>query len=400
MMKILIVEDSVIYRALIEKYIQKYLFFAKTKSISTFEELKNLKEDFDLYLVDYILPDANGEQIDYLLEKKKKVIVLTQYEKEFIHSKYKDEVINYVIKDDVYTIDYLVKFINRYYKNKNINVLIAEDSTAIRKREKFILEQINLKVYEANNGKEALEILSNNHIDLIISDINMPYIDGEKFLLKVREKHSSTDLPFIVISSENDNEHFIKLLKLGANDYLKKPFLKDELVVRVNNILDIYERMKTFELKAKLDGLTGVFNRSYLENELDRIFSIYSKKSIAMLDIDFFKKINDTYGHQIGDEILKHFANTIKSHIRKTDIIIRYGGEEFLIFMPNTTKQEAYIVLHKIKNILAKEDVNGIKYTFSAGIADEGETLAEMIKLADKRLYKAKKEGRNKIIIK
>ena len=398
-MKILILEDNKIYRSLIEKYIQKYLLFAKTKSISTFKELKKLKENFDLYLVDFILSDANGEQIEYLLENNKKVIVLTQYEKDFLNFKYKDMVVDYIIKDDIYTLEYLIKFLKRFYKNKNINVLVVEDSTAIRKKEIFILKQINLNVYEATNGKEALDIIANIKIDLIVSDINMPYMDGEKLLINIREKYSSSDLPFIVISSSEDKDSFIKLLKQGANDYLKKPFLKDELVVRVNNILSIYDKMKKIELNAKIDPLTGVFNRFYLENEFEKIFYFYYHKSIAMLDIDYFKKINDTYGHQKGDKILKHFANLIKNNIRKTDIVIRYGGEEFLVFFPNTKKEEAYMVLYKIKNILAKESVDNIKYTFSAGIADEGDTLSEMIRLADKRLYKAK-EKRNNIVFK
>ena len=119
---------------------------------------------------------------------------------------------------------------------------------------------------------------------------------------------------------------------------------------------------------------------------------------LIMIDLDHFKKINDTYGHQIGDEILRHFASTIKDNIRKSDLAIRYGGEEFIIFLPESYKKEALIVLHKIKKALRPyKDIN---FTFSAGIADEGKTLAEMIKLADERLYKAKKEGRNRIISK
>jgi len=137
--------------------------------------------------------------------------------------------------------------------------------------------------------------------------------------------------------------------------------------------------------------------KSSLYWALYHIFNSYEYKSLAMLDIDHFKKINDTYGHQSGDKVLKHLANLMTSIVRKSDIVMRYGGEEFLIFMPNTTKEEAYIVLQKIRSALTP--CNNIKYTFSAGIADEGETLAEMIKLADEKLYKAKREGRNKVII-
>ncbi|WP_457560715.1 GGDEF domain-containing protein [Caminibacter sp.] len=116
-----------------------------------------------------------------------------------------------------------------------------------------------------------------------------------------------------------------------------------------------------------------------------------------MLEIDFFKKLNDTYGHKFGDEILKYFASVIKENVRKSDIVVRYGGEEFLIFMPNTSKKEAFIALLKI--VKAIEPYKNVKITFSAGVADECETLAEMIKIADNRLYKAKEEGRHRIVI-
>jgi len=116
-----------------------------------------------------------------------------------------------------------------------------------------------------------------------------------------------------------------------------------------------------------------------------------------MLDIDFFKKINDTYGHQVGDEILKYFANTIKNSIRKSDYLVRYGGEEFLLFLPNIVKEEAKLILYKIKKNL--KPYKGINFTFSAGIASEGDKLAEMIKIADEKLYQAKRDGRNKIVI-
>ncbi len=270
-----------------------------------------------------------------------------------------------------------------------------EDSKIIRKHEKEILKKIKLNVFESENGKRALEILKEENIDLLITDLVMPEMDGEELIAKVRENYSMNSLPIIVISGNEDTNKFLKTLKLGANDYLKKPFLKEELMIRVNNLLDVYDNMRKIENQLKKDPLTGAYNRFYLEHILENAFNIYETKSIAMLDIDFFKKINDTYGHQIGDEILKHFVNTIKNSVRKSDVLVRYGGEEFLIFMPNTSKKEAAIVIYKIKKAL--KPYKDIKYTFSAGIADEGESLAEMIKIADERLYKSKEDGRDKI---
>ena len=397
-MRILIVEDSEIYRKLLERYLNKYLVFIECKSIATYDELKNVDEEFDLYLVDFILPDAQGEQIEYLIKQKKDIIVLTQYEDEFLKKTFRKDIIDYVIKDDYHTIDYLVKFIKNLHKNKSRNVLVVDDSSMMRKLQKKLLSKIKLNVDEAVNGIEALEKIKNTQYDLIITDLNMPKMDGAELIKNIREKYTLNELPIMLVSSNQEEKEMIKCLKLGANDYIKKPFSNEELKVRINNILELYDNFKNIVKSSQIDSLTGVFNRNYLENRLENIFNSYKTKSIAMLDIDFFKKINDTYGHIAGDKVLKHFAKLITSIVRKSDIVIRYGGEEFLIFMPNTQKKEAVIVLEKIKNVLSP--CENIKYTFSAGIADEGETLAEMIKLADERLYKAKKAGRDRVISK
>jgi len=396
-MKILIIEDSEVYNKLLCSNIENNLLFAECKGISSFEELKKIKEDFDLYIVDFILQDAQGEQIKYLLERKKNIIVLTQYEEEFLKHDYAKKVIDYIIKDDYHTVNYLIKLLKNLHKNKNRKVLIVDDSMTVRIVQKQILCKIMLNIDEANNGKEAIEKINENKYDLIVTDIDMPIMNGEKLIKKIREKYSIDELPILVVSGNNDNS-LIKCLKLGANDFIKKPFSGEELKVRVNNIFELYEHIKKILKSSQLDKLTGVYNRNFLENNFEEIFNLYEHKSIAMLDIDHFKKINDTYGHQIGDEILKYFASIIKNNIRKTDMVIRYGGEEFIVFLPDSYKEEALIVLHKIKKIL--KPYKEINFTFSVGIADEGETLAEMLKLADERLYKAKKAGRDRVISK
>lgn len=397
-MKILIIEDSEIYRKLLERYLKKYLVFVECESITTFSDLKEINKDFDLYLIDFILPDAQGEQIKYLLERKKEIIVLTQYEDEFLKNPFRKDIIDYIIKDDHHTIDYLVKVIKNLHKNKSKHVLVVDDSSMMRKLQKKILSKIKLNVDEASNGVEALEKINKIHYDLILTDLHMPKMDGVELIKNIRMKYSLNELPIMLVSSNQDEKEMIKGLKLGANDYIKKPFSNEELKVRINNILELYEGFRKVIKDSQKDKLTGVLNRNYLETYFESVFNSFDVKSIAMIDIDFFKKINDTYGHQNGDKVLKHFAKILTSNLRKNDIVIRYGGEEFLIFMPNTTKQEAMLVLHKIKNSL--KPYKNLKFTFSAGIADEGETLAEMIKLADERLYKAKKEGRNRIVSK
>ena len=396
-MRILLVEDSKTYASVLKRLIDKELFFATCDVVSSFEEMKSLEKEYDLYIVDYILKDTEGEQFEYLFKRQKKVIIITQLDKNSVNKEYLDKAVNFVIKSNN-AIEYLIRFIKRIHKNTRFNVLITEDSALIRNLERKVLEKIMLNVFEAADGVEALEILKNEKIDIVITDMDMPNMDGEELIVNIRKNYGMSELPIILISGADEKEKFLEALKLGANDYLVKPFLEDELIIRINNIIEIYEKMNQIKSDIQKDSLTGALNRYFLENSLESMFELYEYKAIAMLDIDFFKKINDTYGHQTGDEILKFFAKSIKETIRKTDFLIRYGGEEFLIFMPNTTKQEAMLVLHKVKNSL--KPYKNLKFTFSAGIADEGETLAEMIKLADERLYKAKKEGRNRIVSK
>ena len=400
MLNILLIETNPTYQKVIEKFISKEIIFVKFTSIISFKELKKLNlKKFDIAICDYLLPDSNEtEHLDYLIENNINTIVLTKYSSEKIDKKYIENVLEFLNKEDVSVFKYLSQLIKRYNKNKNLKVLIVDDAVVSRRKVSKYLKLFNLKVLEASNGEEAKELLRKEDITLIITDIYMPIMDGFELIKFVRQKKSLEELAILGISGIGDSLDAVKLLKFGANDFIKKPFLKEELLIRVANLLNLYDFIHKYKQQSEIDPLTGAYNRAILETKIDTLFHIYEKKSIAMLDIDFFKKINDTYGHQKGDEVLKYFASHINEVIRKNDFLVRYGGEEFLIFMPNTTKEEAYVVLHKIKNTL--KSVNGVEFTFSAGIADEGETLAEMIKLADKRLYKAKREGRNKIVYK
>ena len=400
MLNILVIEDSNTYAKLIKFHLEKNIVGVRCDIVSSFEELK--KSDinkYELFIVDMILIDSEKEHIDYLLKNNKKIILMTQYRDKFFREKLKYDffIIDYILKDDISILNYLKRIVKRFYKNRFLNVLVVEDSLTVRNLEKRYLTLFNFNVFTAKDVKEAIKVLKKESINLIITDLTMPNISGEELIKFVREKYLMEELPIMVVSSNNEKDKLIEILKLGVNDFLTKPFLKEEFLIRVLNIVDIYEVLRKYEDSMFKDGLTGVYNRLFLENKLDDIFSQHSQKSIVMLDIDFFKKINDTYGHQIGDEVLKELASLLTRSIRKNDFVIRYGGEEFLIYLPFTDKKDAYLIVSKIKEILRKLE-KAVPYTFSAGIADEGETLAQMIKIADNRLYKAKKEGRNRIV--
>ncbi len=399
-MKILILEDSRTYALLIKKFLEKNLVFVECDIIASFKDFQENSKEYDLYIVDYVLPDVQAdEHIKYLLENNKKIIIMTQFEEKVLDLKLLDKVIDFVIKDDVSVINYLVRLVKRFYKNRFLNVLVVEDSKTIRAVEVSHLKLLNFNIFEAENGEEALKVLEKEHIDLVITDIEMPKLDGIGLVKEIRKEHSIDDLPILVVSSVESVYTALKILKLGANDFVRKPFQKAELIIRINNLLEIYDYLSKYKNDSFIDGLTKVYNRFYLETNLENMFKLCPVKSVAMLDIDFFKKVNDTYGHQKGDEVLVHFASLIKNNVRKEDVVVRYGGEEFLIFMPNTSKKEAFVVLMKLKKLLEAADDKPVPYTFSAGISDEGETLAEMIKNADEKLYQSKENGRNRITI-
>jgi two-component system, cell cycle response regulator len=290
-------------------------------------------------------------------------------------------------------------------------ILIVDDEYANR----FLLEQVlsEYNTITVSSADEMWKYLSGKTADLILLDVMMPDQDGFETAKALSANPEYADIPVVFVTARSDAEDLSKGFELGGYDYVKKPFDEIELLARVKSTLKKRKDQKALNDFAFRDVVTGFYNRRYFDDlvrrESDRINRGLLKMAIAMCDIDFFKRINDTYGHLCGDYILKTFAQTIMNGLRAYDIAIRYGGEEFVILFPHLNKEAAGNVLKRTREIHDRTDYlfenRIIRFTFSAGIADSSEfidgplILGDMLQRADSRLYIAKNSGRNRVVL-
>jgi two-component system cell cycle response regulator len=263
------------------------------------------------------------------------------------------------------------------------------------------------KVDSADNIEHAKTELYQKKYDLIILDLRMHPQSGYDLFYFLKEDPTLKWIPLIILSAEDDLYDKVRCLQLGADDFVSKPFQYEELAARIFSLL---RRTKNYEQMAFRDPLTGVSNRRYFDNqiqlELKRIERYPAPISLAFIDIDHFKNINDTYGHSVGDLVLQAMAHTLQENVRSTDLVARFGGEEFVIIFPNTTGQSAEILLNSILNKMqhlpiTEHEGQAYRITFSAGIAEWklGVDVQKWTQTADETMYKAKQQGRNRCLL-
>jgi diguanylate cyclase (GGDEF)-like protein len=298
-----------------------------------------------------------------------------------------------------------------------VSILIIDDSDKVREQIIQTLESVSLcdQYLEARDGLEGFKTLIDHPtIDLILCDLEMPRMDGFKFITMARSRDDLKNIPVIILTARETRELKIKGLEQGASDYVTKPFDPGELVARVKVQLKLKllqdELKRSNEMLKELsntDPLTQLFNRRYMMEVLDKEIQRTARKgspiSILLMDIDHFKKVNDTYGHQMGDVVLVNVANVIKSHLRTYDVAARYGGEEFVAILPEAHLNEAMMVAERIRlatqQFTFSNKLQNLKVTISAGVATFPmaglDSVDDLIRIADEGLYRAKSEGRN-----
>ncbi|WP_378954812.1 diguanylate cyclase [Pelosinus sp. sgz500959] len=292
-------------------------------------------------------------------------------------------------------------------------VLIVDDTRLNIKIMTDILGD-SYNLFCATSGRQALEIVTSQKIDLILLDVIMPGMDGYEVCTRLKKDHQTQNIPVIFISALTNVADETKGLEVGAIDYIFKPVSPPILKARVRNHIELKNCRDMFEKQSLIDGLTGVANRHYFDQafhqEWRRALRNNNPLSIVFLDIDFFKKYNDHYGHLAGDECLRKVGNSLKDSLQRAgDLVARYGGEEFIIVLPVTSQSEAVKVGEKvrrnIKALMVTHQTSEVSdyVTVSVGVAtvvpNNDMTSASLIAKADEALYQAKKKGRNLVAV-
>lgn len=409
--KILVVDDN---EDIIK--VMRFLISAKTDVEAIYAEsfseamvlAEQHRDSIFLTILDLNLPDSpEGEVVQHILSLGLPAIVFTgnfdpEKRKQFLDL----GVVDYVLKDNRMVYEYIIRIINRIWRNRHISVLVVDDSFTMRNQlVRFLLLQ-QLQIHTAADGVEALAVLKEHpDIKLVITDHNMPNMDGFQLVTEIRRHHAREDLGIIGLSGEGSGELSARFLKIGANDFLAKPFYHEEFFSRIMQNLETMEQLEEIREASRRDYLTNLYNRRYFYERAQELFKNAEKSSaqlsVAILDIDHFKQVNDEYGHDVGDLVIKNLAALLNSEF-SDQLVARFGGEEFCILFSGVKTDD---VMQRLDNFRQKLDeqrldieTDSISYTLSTGVdvsVDKG--IDKMITGADQALYRAKAAGRNRV---
>ncbi|MFY8273477.1 diguanylate cyclase [Pseudoalteromonas sp. SSDWG2] len=374
-------------------------------------QAKSLTEDNNYYcaVVDFVLPDAhNGEAIDFVLSKNIPCIVMTAQMNDDVHTKVNQKpIVEYITKENHQSYHYLAKRLASLPRNEKTKVLVVDDSRSSREYMITLLKRQHYQVITAIDGVEALEQLQKHEdIRMIITDNEMPRMDGAELCAIIRERYSPEDKIVIGISSSNNLRLSSRFLKNGANDFLHKPFNEEEFYCRVNQNIDLLEQFEIIRQQANLDYLTELANRRYFFHSGEKLITKFAKHErnvcLAMLDLDNFKRINDTYGHEGGDAALKYFTGLFKEYF-DSQLIARLGGEEFaLLFKGEDIKMAMGRLVEFCADLRDHPfEFNGhqISLSVSVGVVEAHKYDLDLLLChADNALYEAKSKGRDQIV--
>ncbi len=366
---------------------------------------------FSLAVLDLNLPDApKGEIVDYVQSLGIPVVVLTgTIDKAVRKRMFERQVVDYEVKQQGVGIDNVVSMVSRLRFYGRSRILVVDDSRAFRQYLEALLNRHGYAVVVAENGLDALEILDRDpSIVMVITDYTMPEMDGATLVMEMRRKRKREELAIIGISGGSSGSVTVPLLKNGASDFIPKPFEVEEFYSRVDQNLDMIRYIREARDAANRDFLTKLYNRRYFYSVAEKMYASARRGNIslaaAMIDVDHFKRINDTYGHDAGDEVLVKLAEVVQHALRESDLLARFGGEEFVCLSVVADDAEARLAFERLRKVIENLRISvcgeTLRVTASIGVNTElGESLDDMLNDADRQLYLAKQAGRNRIML-
>lgn len=292
-------------------------------------------------------------------------------------------------------------------------ILLVDDSSVVRLTYEVALRRAGFEVDTAPGGAEALELLGPDHpYALVVSDLEMPGMSGHDLVTTIRESPCNNRLPVLMLTGSSERSDIISNLAAGVSDYVHKEPDKAVFLARLRRLLEWEEMHEKLKQASRTDVLTGLTNRSHgsdrLEEEISRARRYERPLAVALLDIDHFKRVNDTWGHHAGDDVLVAVSHKFSTASRSSDCVIRWGGEEFLFLLPETELHDAVGILERLRceigdapiGVTAPEGSVSAEVTLSGGVAalEPGDTLETLVDRADAGLYRAKETGRNRLL--
>ncbi|MCR2108112.1 bile resistance response regulator CbrR [Campylobacter upsaliensis] len=408
MRKILLIDDNKMLGKLLAKKIQNTFNYEVDIAHTMAEAIAMLNNEYFLSFVDLCLPDAmNGEIVDVVADKIPAIVLTASNDinkrEEFMHK----NILDYIFKESDTCVDQILDAISTLSYYAKTKVILAMAKLPERNEIKKFLSQRLFKVLVAAHGEEALLYLEDNDdTKLIIADAKMPVVSGEELLAEIRTKYNDDDLG-VVLLGEKDDVAEARVLKNGANDYLIKPLLKELFNCRLDRVLNYMQDKKFIKTYNNLDHTSGLKDhytfRSEVEDYLNDIASGEQEFAFAFLDIDELKSINDEYGFEIGDSIIKICANEMIAETKGRDILGRYSAEKFGILLKNISQERALKILSRIrvniKNAGILINLDELFFTASLGVvfANSGAKLDDLVEKATKALSAAKDNGRDRI---
>lgn len=306
---------------------------------------------------------------------------------------------------DIATVIDSLKPLSRQQDRKPYRVLVIDDTKELAAAYSVYLQQAGMSTKVITDPLLTLDAIIEFNPELVLMDMYMPNCSGRELAAVIRQHGAYTSLPIVFLSGEADINKQLAAMSLGGDDFLTKPIDPKHLVAAVQIRAERYRQLRVL---MERDSLTGLLNHTkseeYLEVEIARANRQNMPLTFAMIDIDHFKSVNDTYGHAVGDKVIKSLTRLLQQSLRKTDVIGRYGGEEFVVILVNTDNSAGYMVMdkirHKFENIRHRHNGKTFVSTFSCGIASYPTVTnsGELQKVADEALYRAKNNGRNQIV--